>query len=254
MGGFFMASAAKVFVLSIPAQLQNGDDTVHPVVICDDTHAILVDTGLPGAAEHIVHALSEVGVSLSKLTHIVLTHADADHIGSLAQLLRLAPQSVQVLCHEKEKPYVQCDVLPLRLSMMEGSLERLSGERHAQISALVQNLRANYKNLGVPVTRTVEDKEMLPLRVQVVYTPGHTPGHLSLYLKDSRMLIAGDALSIECGKLLPAPEWSLCDRTAMKVSLNKLAGLDIDTVVCFHGGIYKEDVRARLRELADQML
>ncbi len=249
-----MAEVAKVFVLSIPAQLQNGDDTVYPVVICDGVKAILVDTGLPGAAEYIANALGTVGVFLSQLAHIVLTHADADHVGSLGGLLRLAPQSVEVLCHEREKPYVQCDVPPLRLNMMEASLEKLSGERHAQISALVQGMRANYKSLGVPVTRTVEDGEMLPCGVQVIYTPGHTPGHLSLYLKDSRMLIAGDALRIEDGKLLPAPEWSLCDRAAMQVSLRKIASLDIDTIVCFHGGVFREDVRERLQELANLTL
>lgn len=249
-----MSSTAKVSVLSIPAQLQNGDDTVHPIVIYNDAQAILVDTGLPDAAEHITHALSEVGVSLSQLSHIVLTHADADHVGSLAQLLRLIPQSVEVLCHDREKPYVQCDVPPLRLSMMEASLEKLSGERRAQIAMLAQGLRANYKRLGVPVTKAVEDGEMLPCGVQVIYTPGHTPGHISLYLKSSRMLIAGDALNIEDGGLMPAPEWSLFDRAAMKLSLNKLAALDIDTVVCFHGGVFRENVRARLQELADQSL
>jgi glyoxylase-like metal-dependent hydrolase (beta-lactamase superfamily II) len=64
------------------------------------------------------------------------------------------------------------------------------------------------------------------------------------------MLIAGDILSITDGKLLPAPDWSLCDRAAMKASLIRLTRLDIDTIVCFHGGIFQKNVRERLSELA----
>ncbi len=245
-----MTTLAKVSILSIPAKLQNGDDIMHPVVIWDDMQAILVDTGLPGAAEQIAGAMYAAGVSLSLLTHIVLTHADTDHIGSLGRLLSMAPQSVSILCHAQEKPYIQCDVPPLRLAKMEERVDKLSGEQHAQLLALVQSLRANYKSLGVPVTGTVEDGQLLPCGIQVVYTPGHTPGHISLYLKSSRMLIAGDALNVTGGELLSAPDWFLYDRTAMQASLRKLASYDIETVVCYHGGVYRGDVHFRLQELA----
>lgn len=245
-----MSEAASVFVLSISARLQNGEDTVHPAVVYDGVQAILIDTCLPGAARQIMDAMEEAGVPLSALTHIVLTHADMDHTGSLKELLALAPKNVQVLCHEREKSYVQGDVPPLRLAAMEAAVENMMGEKRAQFSALAQSLRSGYKNLAVPVTGTVEDGEMLPCGVQVIFTPGHTPGHISLYLISSRTLIAGDVLSVLSGELLPAPDWSVGDKELMRASLKKLAELDIETVVCFHGGVFSDSVRERLLDLA----
>jgi glyoxylase-like metal-dependent hydrolase (beta-lactamase superfamily II) len=51
----------------------------------------------------------------------------------------------------------------------------------------------------------------------VINTPGHTPGHISLYHKPSKTLIAGDAMRVMDGQLLgPAPEQTLDVDTAIK--------------------------------------
>jgi glyoxylase-like metal-dependent hydrolase (beta-lactamase superfamily II) len=246
-----MFAPAKLSVLAINATLNNGQDIIHPVVLSDDTDAILVDTGLPGLTDQFTAALEAAGVPLERLTHIILTHSDTDHIGSLAKLLALCPTKPQVLCHTAEKPYVQCDLPPIRLEQMESSLNKLSGERLEQMTALVQSLKANYKNLSAAVTKTVEDRELLPCGIEVVYTPGHTPGHISLYLRDSKTLIAGDALNVTNGLLLPAPDYFTFDKAATKASLQKLAGYDIETVVCYHGGVYSDNVNQRIKELAE---
>jgi glyoxylase-like metal-dependent hydrolase (beta-lactamase superfamily II) len=243
-------SSAHLDVLSFQTTLANGPGTIYPSLLHDDTNALLIDTGLPGLAGEIAAAMEALGVPLARLTHIVLTHADMDHVGSLSQLLALCPQGVQVLCHEREKPYVQCDVPPLRLAQLEASLDKLTGAMKEQMTALAQNLRANYKNLRAEVTKTVEDCEMLPCGAQVVETPGHTPGHICLYLKESKTLIAGDALNVEGWALLPAPDRLAYDLSFQKASLKKLAGLDIEKVVCFHGGEYSQNVNQRMKEIA----
>jgi glyoxylase-like metal-dependent hydrolase (beta-lactamase superfamily II) len=133
---------------------------------------------------------------------------------------------------------------------MEGSLHTLTGERLEQMTGLVQSLKANYKNLKADVTKTVDDGEVLPCGAEVVYTPGHTPGHICLYLKESHTLISGDALNVTNGLLLPAPERLSFDMEASKASLQKLTGFDIETVVCYHGGMYSENVNQRIKELA----
>lgn len=241
--------STQINVLSLPALLATGKDIIHPTLIHDDQHAILVDTGLPGMEPVLLEALEAAGLPLSRLTHIVLTHADMDHVGTLAALLSLAPQKIEVLCHAEEKPYVECDIPPLRLSQMECSLGNLNGERLQQMTALVNNLRANYRNLRAEVTRTVADGEALPCGAEVLYTPGHTPGHICLYIKESKTLIAGDILNVTDGQLLPAPDWFAYNREATRQSLIKLCGYDIETVVCFHGGEYRENVNLRIKEL-----
>ncbi|MHB8917725.1 MAG: MBL fold metallo-hydrolase [Desulfocucumaceae bacterium] len=68
-------------------------------------------------------------------------------------------------------------------------------------------LKANYQNLKADVGRTVADEEELPYcgGITVIHTPGHTPGHICLYHKQSRTLIAGDALFAEGGLRAGAP-------------------------------------------------
>jgi glyoxylase-like metal-dependent hydrolase (beta-lactamase superfamily II) len=75
---------------------------------------------------------------------------------------------------------------------------------------------------------------------KIVATPGHTPGHISLYLPDQGVVIAGDAMALENG--VPAianPQFTL-DPKAAKASMDKLLSLGADIYVCYHGGTYQK--------------
>jgi glyoxylase-like metal-dependent hydrolase (beta-lactamase superfamily II) len=86
--------------------------------------------------------------------------------------------------------------------------------------------------------------------ITVINTPGHTPGHISLYHKPSKTLIAGDAMIVADGRLLgPNPQYTLDMKTAIE-SLKKLMQYDIETVICYHGGLYKDNANRRIAELA----
>jgi glyoxylase-like metal-dependent hydrolase (beta-lactamase superfamily II) len=241
-----MSTHLTVFKLS--ATLSTGPSVIHPVLLRNASSAVLVDAGLPDTMDQLTAALEAADVAPSRLTHIVLTHADMDHVGGLAALVKLCPD-VNVLCHEMEKPYVQTDVPPLRLVQMEGGLERTQEPLRSQMTALVERLRANYKKLGVRVSKTIKEGETLCGAV-AVYTPGHTPGHICLYLPESRTLIAGDALFAEGGVLAAAPERLAWNIEEYRASLAKLAGYDIETVICYHGGVYDVDVNQRIKEIA----
>jgi glyoxylase-like metal-dependent hydrolase (beta-lactamase superfamily II) len=107
----------------------------------------------------------------------------------------------------------------------------------------------------VGVDEHLEDGERLDIAggIRVIFTPGHTPGHLSLYLERSKVLIAGDALRAERGSLTgPNPSMTLEMGTALQ-SLRRLAGLEIDTILCYHGGVVSEDANGQLRRVIQEV-
>jgi glyoxylase-like metal-dependent hydrolase (beta-lactamase superfamily II) len=86
----------------------------------------------------------------------------------------------------------------------------------------------------------------------VIFTPGHTPGHISLYLEKSKVLIAGDALTAQGGYLnSPNPSLTLDIYTAIR-SVRRLVDLDIDTIICYHGGVVSEDANGQLRRVLQE--
>lgn len=139
------------------------------------------------------------------------------------------------------------------MTQMEDQLKTLSGERRQQMTKLYESPKANYKKLKANVDETVEDEEELPYcgGITVVYTPGHTPGHICLYYKRSKTLIAGDALSIKGKLLVHSPRHSCLDKEQYDKSLKKLTTYDIETVVCYHGGIYRNNPNRRIAELTE---
>lgn len=126
-------------------------------------------------------------------------------------------------------------------------LESLPEERRKQMEMVI----AASLKVRVNIDKTVEDGEVLPYcgGITVIFTPGHTPGHICLYLNESKTLISGDALNVIDHQLVgPTPEFA-ADIVVAKKSLTKLIQYDIETVICYHGGVYNDHVNQRLQEL-----
>lgn len=123
------------------------------------------------------------------------------------------------------------------------------------MKALYDNLRANYKNLRVTVDKTVSDGQELPIcgGIKVIHTPGHTPGHICLYLPEHKILFAGDALNVDAEHLVRSPVFTTTDPAAYKESIKKLTQYDIETVVCFHGGVFNRDPNHRIAEIVSEL-
>ncbi len=245
-----MLVASGIEMLGFSVHLAAGQSTIHPTLIWDRHESILVDTGYPGMLEKLLAALSELGVTMPK--KIIITHHDIDHIGCLSAILAASPVKIEVLCQEQEKEFVQGERAPIKASgmKMEKLGEQLDSLNEAHREA-IKKIFANFKDLASPVDKTLAKNELLPFcgGITVIHTPGHTPGHISLYLQESKTLIAGDALFVEDGILVPAPEFLNFDPPQAKLSLKKFLAFDIKRVICYHGGLYSHDVNKRILEL-----
>ena len=200
----------------------------------------LVDTGLPGQVDEIASAMADAGVGLGDLKRIVLTHQDVDHVGSLPDLVQAT--GARVLAHEAEVPFIDGTERPRydrpdflqAFPQMPGFLERMKAMRVDE--ALADGARLDVAG-----------------GVLVVATPGHTVGHMCLYLERSRTVIAGDALTADDGRLQGPNASATADMPAASRSVRRLAELDVYAIVCYHGGVVAGDAAQQLRRVADEL-
>jgi glyoxylase-like metal-dependent hydrolase (beta-lactamase superfamily II) len=248
-----MKVAPGVDMLELSAMLMNGPDVLCPTLLWDRQNVILMDAGLPGMVPKFFEAMALAGVPLGRLTRVIITHHDLDHIGSLKELQQNVPHHVEVMAHAEEVPYIQGERRPLKmtpemLAKMEEQMKDLPEEKRQAMQAMAES----WKTLKVKVDKTLEDGEELPYcgGIQVIHTPGHTPGHLCLYLPKSKTLIAGDALFIENGILAPSPSFINADTPAALASLKRLKQYDIANVIAYHGGLFRYDCNMRIAQIA----
>jgi glyoxylase-like metal-dependent hydrolase (beta-lactamase superfamily II) len=242
-----------IAMLSISAPVLGRVDTVHPVLLWDNQDVVLIDTGFPRQLEQLSAAADSNGIALDRLNRIIITHQDIDHIGNLQDLVEGSPSRIEVSAHVIEKPYVQGD----------RRLLRFTDEAIASLDQLPDHVPESFKKglkalmLNPPratVDRVIVDGERLPWcgGIIVIDTPGHTPGHISLYHEPSRTLIAGDALTVQDGRLCGADPYTTLDRTAAQASIAKLVAFNIESVICYHGGLFRNNVMERLSELVNE--
>jgi glyoxylase-like metal-dependent hydrolase (beta-lactamase superfamily II) len=176
-----------------------------PTILLGETVTI-VDTGVPSSEDAILGAVEELGRSADDVADIVITHADGDHVGSLAALVERTGATVWAGGHE-------ADVIEGRAAGRGGDVKR-SGS----------------------VDRRFEPGETLPLHggIETVDTHGHTAGHVSLFLTGEGILIAGDALSNRAGLGGSSPEHT-ADAADARVAVTTLATLRPQSIVFGHG-------------------
>src|SRR5215212_4668807 len=235
-----MRIANSVYVLPIPRSPQEASTFLNLTLIVDEENGnTLVDAGLPDQAEAIGAALGEAGIGVRDLRRIIFTHQDLDHVGSGAALVRQS--GARVLAHSADAPYIEGRLRPLKPTP-----EML--EQRPHMRKVLERLEP------VGVDEQLENGSRLDLAgwTRVVFTPGHTPGHISLYLEGSKILIAGDALTAEGGYLNGPNPLATLDMRAAVQSVKKLADLDVDTIVCYHGGVVSEDANGQLQRVTQE--
>jgi glyoxylase-like metal-dependent hydrolase (beta-lactamase superfamily II) len=208
-----------------------------------DEGLTLVDSSVAGDVESIVAQLEEAGYALSRLRAIVLTHAHGDHVGGAVALARRS--GAQVAAHRDEVPYIERRKPMPSSSIGQRLLNWLSD-------------RVFFRLSPCPVDRPLEDGELIEALggLQVVHTPGHTPGSICLYHPERQIVFCGDALfnanpmTGEPGLRFPISMVTI-DRGRARDSVAKLSKLDVQVLCPGHGEPIVEGAGTEIKALLD---
>lgn len=224
----------NITMLTVTMAFGEARETVHPVLLRDGADTILVDCGFVGSLPLIEAELEKHHVQAADVTGIVLTHQDHDHMGAAAAFKEKYP-AVKIYASEQEEPYISGKRKSLRLAQAEELQKHLPPDQQEFGRAFCAMLKAVEP---AEIDTLLHDGEELGWcgGCRVVATPGHTPGHIALYLEQHKIAIAGDAIALENGRLVLAnPQFAL-DIEGANVSMAQLLNLGADTILCYHGG------------------
>lgn len=228
--------------------LNLGPMTIHPVILLDQDAWTLVDTGMPGSAPAIRELAKQAGAGNLPLKTILLTHQDIDHVGGLPDFQ--SSEAPTVYAHPDDEGAINGTEPMLKMTP-----ERLAGFLQQLPDAARQQFEQAFLRPSRPnVDRTFADGETLPIAggLVVIHTPGHTPGHVSLYHQPSKTLITGDAMVAKDGELSgPNPPVTPNMEQALE-SLKKFQAYDIENVICYHGGLVQGHIQEQIAKLADR--
>jgi len=201
-----------------------------------DRNWVLVDAGLWGTKSLITAAAEARFGAGARPSAIVLTHGHFDHVGALEGLAEA--WDVPVYAHALERPYLDGSAAypPGDPTVGGGLMASLSGfypTRPVDVSSRLRTLPADGSVPGMPGWRWL-------------HTPGHAPGHVSLWRETDRTLIVGDAfvtttqesayaVAVQSPAMHGPPRYFTIDWGQARASVETLAALQPRLVVTGHG-------------------
>lgn len=236
----------KLTPFRIDAIVDDEEITIFPVLIETANGNYLVDCGYEETVDELIAGLQNLGIDLSGLNGIIITHDDIDHLGGLSELKKRKP-NLKIYCGSHEEDSVAGVIKSERLVQAEHLLEGMPARLKPWGLEFIRR-QESIKRCGVD--QSLEDNEVFANDIVVIHTPGHTKGHISLYIPTEKTVITGDALVIINGKPdIANPNYTL-DLKRAHESVEKIRNLKPERLICYHGGVIEGDPDQLLSELS----
>ncbi|MDP2652620.1 MAG: MBL fold metallo-hydrolase [Candidatus Omnitrophota bacterium] len=178
-----MQITQHIHALRIPFQIPVGpgqtvDRFVYAYVLAGENVA-LIDTGVAGSQTAIFDCLRSIGREPREIAEILLTHAHADHIGSARTIRELT--NCRVLAHAGDRGWIEDVEMQFRQRPIPAFHSLVSGSLKVDI--------------------LLQDGDLIDLpgagEIEVIHTPGHSPGSVSFLERRSGALFCGDAVPVQ---------------------------------------------------------
>jgi glyoxylase-like metal-dependent hydrolase (beta-lactamase superfamily II) len=202
----------------------------------DDGQVTLIDMGVKQSGPKVMAALASIGSGPSDVTRLMLTHAHPDHAGGAKYVADATGKEFGV--HEADAEFVRSGTGPPR-------------DRTIPLGGLFSRFPSKFP--AAPVGETFTDGQVVPFAggIQVVHTPGHSPGHASYLLRESGVLITGDAIFNVRGLRWPVKAFCTDFRMTTETAV-RLTELEYTTAAFTHGPHLSDHPRDHIRRFLQQ--
>ena len=207
--------------------------------INEDSSVTLVDCGLPGSSKKLVADLARIGKHPKDVKNIILTHAHEDHVGGASEMI-LECDTKNVMMHQADSDLTQAGKTPPRVkSSFSGKVMSLMPDR-------------GYKPFSI--TRKLNDREIIDSAggIQVIHTPGHTLGHISLLHLESQTLITGDSIFNMTSRITWALSGFCVNYKQSQETAKRFLDLDFRNACFTHGPEIREKGKERIKKFLSQ--
>ncbi len=202
----------------------------------------IIDPGPSVTLPELISVLKTAGIKPNEIKYIVLTHIHIDHAGCTGELIDHLSEAV-VIAHPRARRHL---IDPTAL--WQGSLKTLG------------DLALIYGEIKhVPPSRIMEAQENMKIdlgdgcKLVAIFTPGHAPHHLSLYLPQEKLLFAGEAGGVCINgslRLATPPPFKLNETLS---SIDRLIALKPKKICYGHFGCYPDATR-RLEQIKSKII
>jgi glyoxylase-like metal-dependent hydrolase (beta-lactamase superfamily II) len=198
----------------------------NPYLIIEPDGLTLIDAGLPGSHKKILRYMAGLGYAPKGLKRVIITHADFDHVGGLAALKAATGARIFASAAEAQ-------------AMAEGHSSRPLKPRNVFLKLFFALMAGLFKPKRVQADEFLSDGQVLVILggLRVLETPGHTPGHISLYAPSAGILFCGDSIVSEEAGLRGSTGANNWDQPKSDASVRKQAALGAQIVCSGHGPV-----------------
>ena len=251
----------SLFQLQIPLP-NNPLGHTNIYLIHGDDGDLLIDAGFnsPEGLEAMQKQLAETGADIRKISRIIITHAHGDHIGLAGKVREIS--GAKIALHRLEKP-PRFPAGRDREAFVKQAEKWLhaSGMPHDELLSVPEGPRHGpggmrpFESPPKP-DATLEDNEDIRtggFNLKVVWTPGHSPGHICLYEANNRVLFGGDHVLPTTTPNIGLRPGQLGRGNPLSdylESLDKVRKLDVRRVLPAHEHIFK-DLPGRVDEIKE---